>query len=103
MPLRAPATAVLAATLASACVIVPVTTAGYDPDCRLVTHHMQLQAVQLAQINQCSGQGCEMMVIAALGVTAASAIVSGSIAVVGNIAYWAERRAGCVAPPADAG
>jgi hypothetical protein len=92
--------AALAATLACACVIVPVTTVGYDPDCRLVTRHMELQAVQLAEINHCAGQGCEMVVIAALGVTAASAIVSGSIAVIGNIAYWAERRAGCVAPAA---
>ncbi len=97
---RTAVTAALAGTLASACVIVPVTTVDYDPDCRLVTHHMELQAVQLAEINHCSGQGCEVVVIAALGVTAASAIVSGSIAVIGNIAYWAERRAGCAAPPA---
>ncbi len=100
MPLRSAAIAVLAAALASACVVVPVTTADYDPDCQLVTHHMVLQTVQLAEINHCANQGCEVMVIAAVGVTAASAIVSGSIAVIGNIAYWAERRAGCVAPPA---
>ena len=100
MSLRAPVTAALAATLASACVIVPVTTTDYDPGCQLVTHHMELQAVQVAEISHCAGQGCEMVVIAALGVTAASAIVSGSIAIVGNIAYWAERRAGCLAPPA---
>lgn len=102
MSLPTAAIAALASTLACGCVIVPVTTAEYDPDCQLVTHHMQLQAVQLAEINHCSGQGCEMVVIAALGVTAASAIVSGSIAVIGNVAYWAERRAGCVAPPAVA-
>ena len=100
MSLRPAVTAALAGTLASACVIVPVTIVDYDPDCRLVTHHMELQAVQLAQINHCSGQGCEVVIIAALGVTAASAIVSGSIAVIGNIAYWAERRAGCGAPAA---
>jgi len=100
MSLRTAVTAALAGTLACACVIVPVTTAGYDPDCRLVTHHMELQAVQLAEINRCSGQGCEAVLIAGLSLTAASAIVSGSIAVIGNIAYWAERRAGCVAPPA---
>lgn len=96
---RSAAIAALASMLACGCVIVPVTTAEYDPGCQLVVHHMQLEAVQLAQINHCGGQGCEMVVIAALGVTAASAIVSGSIAVIGNMAYWAERRAGCVAPP----
>ena len=103
MPPRTTATAILAAAMASACVVVPVSTVGYDPDCRLVTHHMELQTVQLGQINGCSGQGCEALVIAALGVTAASAIVSGSIAVIGNVAYWAERRAGCAAPAASAG
>ena len=95
--------AVLASALASGCVIVPVTTAEYDVECQVVTHHMQLQAVQVAEINHCSNQSCGVIVIAALGVTAASAIVSGSIVVVGNMAYWAERRVGCAAPPAAAG
>ena len=97
------AAAALASTLASGCVIVPVTMEDYDPDCRVVRRHMELQSVQLAQINRCDGQGCGALVIAALGVTAASAIVSGSIVVVGNIAYWAERRAGCAPTPAVAG
>ena len=101
MPLRTAVTATVLATQASACVVVPVTSADYDAGCQLVTHHMTLQTVQLAEINHCANQGCEMMVIAAVGVTAASAIVSGSIAVIGNIAYWAERRAGCAAPPAE--
>lgn len=103
MPLRNTAFAAFAGTLVSACVVVPVTTAEYDPGCQLVTRHMELQTVQLAAINSCSGQGCEMVVIAALGVTAASAIVSGSIAIIGNVAYWAERRAGCMPPSAPAG
>ena len=103
MPLRTAFTAILASALASGCVLVPVTTAEYDPDCQVVRHHMELQAVQVAEINQCNGQGCGAVVIAALGVTAASAIVSGSIVILGNMAYWAERRVGCTAPPAVAG
>ena len=103
MSLRNAFTAMLAGALASGCVIVPVTTEEYDPDCQVVTHHMQLQAVQVAEINHCSNQGCGAVVIAGLGVTAASAIVSGSIVVIGNMAYWAERRASCVAPRAAAG
>jgi len=99
MSLRTAAIAAALSTLVSACVVVPVTTADYDPGCRLVTHHMTLQMVQLAEINRCANQGCEVMVIAAVGVTAASAIVSGSIAIIGNVAYWAERRAGCAPPP----
>ena len=102
MSLRPALATVSASLLASGCVVVPVTTSDYDPDCQVVRHHMELQAVQLAEINHCSNQGCGVVVIAALGVTAASAIVSGSIVVIGNIAYWAERRAGCAAPPAAA-
>jgi len=34
-------------------------------------------------------------------VTAVSAVVSGSIAIIGNVAYWAEHRANCVVPPAS--
>ena len=95
--------AIAAGLLATGCVIVPVTVEGYDPDCHYLTHHMELQPVQIAQIQRCGGQGCEAVMLAALGVTAVSAVVSGSIAVVGNIAYWAEHRAGCVAPaPAPA-
>jgi hypothetical protein len=98
-----PAVAALTAGLAGAgCVIVPVQMEDYDPACRLVTHHIELQPVVLGQLNSCSGQGCEAVVLASLGVTAVSAIVSGSIAIIGNVAYWAEHRAGCVVPPPSA-
>ena len=100
MPFRATPTliAIVAGAFTSACVVVPVTTEDYDAECQAITHHMELRTVQLAAINQCNGQGCQVVIIAALGVTAASAIVSGSIVVVGNMAYWAERRTGCPAP-----
>ncbi len=87
----------LAALSVSGCVMVPVTVEGFDPDCRVVTHHMELQPVQLQAIGRCGDGYCAALV---LGVSAASAIVSGSIVVVGNIAYWAEHRANCIAPPA---
>ena len=87
--------------VASGCVIVPVTIDGFDPECRVVTHHMELQIVQVAEMNHCGGgQGCEAFVLVGLGVTAASAVVSGSIGIVGNMAYWAEHRADCPGPPA---
>jgi hypothetical protein len=98
MPARPSFAVVFAGTLLSACVMVPVTVEDYDADCRVVTHHMALQAVQVGAIASCSNQSCAALVIAAAGVTAASAIVSGSIVVIGNAAYWAERRAGCMAP-----
>jgi len=86
----------LAALPICGCVMVPVTVEGFDPDCRVVTHHMELQPVQLNAIGRCGDGACAAIV---LGVSAASAIVSGSIVVVGNVGYWAEHRASCVAPP----
>lgn len=84
--------------LLAGCVMVPVRVAGYDPECRVMTHHMELQPMQLQNIGRCGDGYCAALV---LGVSAASVIVSGSIVVVGNVAYWAEHRADCLAaaPP----
>ena len=98
MRLRSACVALVAGLAGTGCVIVPVQVEDYDPGCRLVTHHIELQPVVLGQLNSCSGQGCEALVLASLGVTAVSAVVSGSIAIIGNVAYWAEHRAGCAAP-----
>jgi hypothetical protein len=98
MSLRYSASAVVVGTLASACAVVPVTTQNYDPDCRIVTHHMTLKAKQLGLIAGCNGDGdCLLVYLAVLG---GSAIVSGSVVVVGNVVYWAEERAACLAPGA---
>jgi aconitase A len=98
MPLRSAFAVAFACALSSGCVMVPVTVENYDADCRIVTHHMELQTVQVGAIASCNNQSCAALVIAAAGVTAASAIISGSIVVIGNAAYWAERRTGCMAP-----
>lgn len=90
--------AVFASALVSGCVIVPVTVEGFDPDCRVVTRHMELKTVQIMAFDACrGGQGCDGAVLIGLGVVAASAIVSGSVVVVGNVVYWAEHRVSC--PP----
>ena len=106
MPPRAVLVAAACGLLATGCVIVPVDVQSYDPDCRYVTHHMELQPVQIAQLQHCSGQGCEAVMLAGLGVTAVSAVVSGSIVIVGNVVYWADHRVSCpppVAAPAASG
>jgi hypothetical protein len=90
--------AVLACALLPACVFVPVTRESYDPDCQVLTHHMELQAIQFGAISSCSDQACKALVITAAGVTAVSAIISGSIVVMGNAAYWSEWRVGCASP-----
>jgi hypothetical protein len=94
------AAAAVACTLTTGCVVLPVTVEGYDAECRVVTRHMELQAVQIGAIERCSNQACGGLVIVAAGLAAASAVVSGSVVVIGNMAYWAERTASCQrAPP----
>jgi hypothetical protein len=95
-PPRAPSLpALLACTLIQGCVFLPATIEGYDRECQVVTRHMVLQEVQLAEINHCRNQGCVMLLVAAAATAAATAIVSGSVVVVGNAAYWVEKTANC--------
>ena len=83
--------------LLQACVYVPRTTQVFDRECQVVANHLVLQEVQLAAIQRCSNEGCVALIVGA-GITAvASAIVSGTIVVAGNVVYWLERRAGCLA------
>ena len=102
MLIRRSLPAVFAAASLAGCVMVPVTYDGWDPYCQVVTHHMELKAVQIAEINHCYAQDCVGAVIVAAGLVAASTVVSGSIVVVGNVAYWAERRSSCLPAPAAA-
>jgi hypothetical protein len=81
-----------------ACMYVPRTTQVYDQECQVLANHMVLREVQVAAIHQCANQGCIALVVGASAVTAASVLISGTIVIAGNIAYWFERRAQCQAP-----
>jgi hypothetical protein len=84
-----------AALLLSACIVVPQTQAVYDPDCKVMTRQVTLETAVVGGFTSCAGDGCAAM-LATLGfVTAASVVVSGSIAVVGNAVYWIERQGSC--------
>jgi hypothetical protein len=79
-----------------ACVMVPVTTERFNPECGQVARHMTLQPMQIAAITGCVNDGCAVL-LAAAGVTAAaSTVVSGTIAIVGNVVYWMEERGRCL-------
>jgi hypothetical protein len=84
----------LAASL-SACVVVPATVTRYDPECRIIARHMTLHPVQLASIGGCVNHGCVALVAVAGATAAASTVISGSIAIVGNVVYWLEERGQC--------
>lgn len=78
-----------------ACVVVPRTTTVYDEDCQLHARQMVLDMHQVGYFAGCTNQGCAALLVTAGVVTAATAVVSGSIAVVGNIVYWFERQGQC--------
>lgn len=104
--MKPPARLLVAACVAlalQACVMVPVTKLRYDEGCRTTVKEMTLQPVQLASIGGCANEGCTAL-LALAGVTAAaSTVVSGSVAIVGNVVYWMERAGtGCQPVPAGA-
>ena len=91
--------AALMAALLQACVIVPRTVTVYDADCKIHARQMVLQVEQVGAFGGCVNQGCAALLVAAGVVTAATAVVSGSIAVAGNIVYWFERQGQCAKQP----
>jgi hypothetical protein len=98
-PLLRPALLAGSALLLAGCIVVPRTAQVYDPQCRSHVKQVVLEAEVIGAIGHCHNDGCAAM-LAAMGiVSAASAVVSGSVAVIGNIVYWAERQGRC--PPAD--
>jgi hypothetical protein len=92
---RPTAVAAMSCVLLQGCVVLPATVEDFDLDCQVVTHHMVLQTVQLAEINHCANQSCLVLVVGAAATAAASLIVSGSVVVVGNAVYWVEKRSSC--------
>jgi len=95
---RAPRPAVLATLviLIQGCVFVPVTTEVYDPGCHIQAKEMSMQPVQVAAFASCRGNECAALLVFVGATAAASAVVSGSIVVVGNVAYWFEKQGRCL-------
>jgi len=81
--------------LLAGCVVVPVTRDVYDPDCRLHRREVQLEAAVLGQFHSCAGQECSALLVTLGVVSAATLVVSGSLAVVGNVVYWMEHEVNC--------
>jgi hypothetical protein len=86
--------------LASGCVFYPKTVESYDPVCEIRTRQMLLKSeviidgICAGSTQQQAAAGC---LVVALGMTAGSAVVSGSIVVAGNTVYWLEKRGKCIA------
>lgn len=80
-----------------ACIVVPRTVTTQEPDCAVLSRRVELEAVAIENLGHCRNNAeCSGLLVVA-GVTAvASAVVSGSIAIVGNIVYWTERKGQCL-------
>ena len=94
--------AALALLALGGCIVVPQTQTVYDLECQVHTRQVTLEAAYIGGFHSCAGEGCAAMLAAAGFVTAASVVVSGSIALVGNVVYWIERQGRCQRSAASA-
>lgn len=94
--------ALLACLGLQACVVVPATREVYDPECKVMKRQMTLETAVVGNFQSCAGDACKAMLVATGAVTAATAVVSGSVALVGNMLYWFERQGQCARPAAAA-
>lgn len=89
------AVAFAAALLLQGCIFVPRTTAVYDAACHIEAKQMTLEQAQLGSLGSCQGKGCAELLVAMGAVAAASAVISGTIVIAGNIVYWFEKAGRC--------
>jgi len=97
---RIPRTIVALSFFVSGCVFYPRTIEYYDAGCDIKYRTLVLGTEEMKK--DCSGQklkdpqseACFALVVA---MSAGSAIVSGSIVVVGNTVYWLEKQGKCLA------
>jgi hypothetical protein len=87
----------LGASLLSGCMVVPKTVTSYDPRCQVVQKHVQLEAKQVKVVATCGNTvECGGQLVFYGLVATSSAVISGSVAVVGNVVYWLEKQGQCV-------
>jgi len=88
--------------LVSGCVYYPHKIEHYDEQCKIAFNTLELQTEEMkdacAKVNSSDPSGAACLG-GILTLTAASAIVSGSLVLVGNTAYWLEKKGRCLAQP----
>jgi hypothetical protein len=78
------------------CVYLPRTTTVYDDKCNYMKRQMRLEVHQVGVIAGCSNETCVAALVVFGAITAASAVVSGSVVAVGNVVYWLEKQGHCM-------
>ena len=61
----------------------------------------RLEVQQIGTLSSCQGEACAGALVAFGAVSAATAIVSGSIVIIGNVAYWLESKGQCIGSPIE--
>jgi hypothetical protein len=77
------------------CMVLPKVDMNQPVPCPMVTREVTLDVVQLGHIGHCYGDACLLQLTAGTVIFAASALVSGSVALVGNTLHWIERAGKC--------
>lgn len=78
-----------------ACAFYPKTVTVYDVDCQIYVRQMELEASEIMQLSACSDEGCIGSILGVGFISATTAVVSGSIVIVGNVVYWFEKQESC--------
>lgn len=92
---------ILLSSSVGACVVVPKKVASYDGKCMVSTQKIELTMEQIQTFNDidCFSKSCKSELTGALLtstlVATTSAIVSGSVALIGNTLYWVESQGEC--------
>ncbi len=84
------------------CIVMPRTEMHYDDACDVEYKHITLTAeqVNLASASmQCDSRECAIVLAAQLLAIPVSALISGSIVLVGNTMYWAQHKGACMRAP----
>ena len=82
--------------LLSSCMMLPVIDHSLPIPCPMVTRQLTLTVVEVQGVYRCHrAEDCVANLVLGSAVFAASALVSGSVAIVGNTLHWMERNGRC--------
>ncbi len=70
----------------------------YDEKCQMMTRKMELTLEKAEALDACSNHECIAQIVGGAVTLAASTVVSGSVALVGNVAFWLEKSSNCKPP-----
>jgi len=85
------------ALLISGCIYYPKRVEVYDSDCNIRTRKLTLGVIGSNSVPSCSGGNAGACLAAIAAVGPVTAVVSGSIVVIGNTLYYMEKEGPCAA------